>query len=507
MALVVSVIADAFAALARAAQAQAPLADLVELRLDRIGHPGKPALAALVRELAKPLIVSCNGAEAYGSFAGSIDELCSLLHDAAEAGARFVTIDWTRSLELGGVKAPCHRIVARHELEGTPEDLPALHAEVQAVLHEGDVTKLVTHARSCEDGLRFLAWLATSKGVVGFCAGEAGSFTRVLAPIFGSPFVFCAPARIPGEPALGATAPGQLAIDELRAAHPPGGVSQETAIFGVVGNPARHSLSPRVLGMALKAARLDAVFVAFEPQDFARFFALAQAVNCRGLSVTAPFKEAAAAAAGVREEAIRKTGAANTLVREKSGWRAANTDVPAIRETLEAALVIHARSSGKELALSRCKALTLGSGGAARAAAWALRSVGAGVTVAGRDLARVQALARELDCAAIAWSEIPRVEHDILVHTTPMGSRAMAGELAIAEDWIRPGTLVLDAVYRPLATPLLRAAKRRGCTAVPGGEWFVRQAAHQFRLFTNADAPEALLRKTFESAILADGDR
>jgi 3-dehydroquinate dehydratase/shikimate dehydrogenase len=503
VAIVVSHIADTFDELARRALRQAPLADLIELRLDRIGHPGKAPLAALCAEAGKPVIVACPGPEAYGTFAGSVDERLGLFHDAAEAGARFVDVDWRLSLELGEVQPPCHRIVSRHELDGTPAEvaeLDALLEDVQEVLYEGDVTKLVTHARSCEDGLLLLSWLRTTKGVVSFCAGEAGAFTRVLAPIFGSPFTYCAPASVPGEADGEATAPGQIRVGDLRGVLPPGGISQETAVFGVVGRPVSGSLSPWVHGMALKAARLDAVYVAFEPETLEGFLALADDENYRGFSVTAPFKRAAHAATERRDEGARRSGSANTLVRDPEGWRAFDTDATAVRETLEQALRLHGSVAGRPVALQVAHALVLGTGGAARAAAWAVRSVGGRVTVAGRRAEAASALAAELDAQAVAWDAIPETEHDVLVHATPVGSEGGADELVIPAEWIRPETLVLDAVYRPIRTPLLVAAHARGCTPVPGGEWFVRQAIAQFKLFTQHDPDEDLMRKAFEHA-------
>jgi hypothetical protein len=91
--------------------------------------------------------------------------------------------------------------------------------------------------------------------LIAFSSGEAGSFTRVLCPIFGSAFTYAAPAAIPGEPAPEATAPGQIRVNDLRGQMPAGGLSATTAIFGVVGDAVRHSLSPRVHDMALKSAR------------------------------------------------------------------------------------------------------------------------------------------------------------------------------------------------------------------------------------------------------------
>ncbi len=503
MAIVVSCLADTLDALERLALRQAPLADLVELRLDRVGHPGRERLARLVAAVKKPVIVTCHGVATGGAFRGTLEEELALLRDAALSGARFVDVDWRLSLDLGEVRAPCHRIVSRHE-DALPDDLDAFAEEVRAVQHEGDVTKLVPRAASTEDGLAFLRWLGGTRGYVGFCSGEAGRFTRVLAPVFGSPFTYCAPARRPGDAQGAPTAEGQIPVNEFRALAPPGGLSQETAIFAVVGRPVGHSLSPRVQGMALKAARLDAVYVALEPRSLAELLALADGENFRGFSVTAPFKEEACRLAGARDEASERTGAANTLVRERGGWRAANTDVPAVREALARGLAVAGRGDGSARSLAGRRALVLGTGGAARAAAWAVLAVEGRVTVAGRDEAAARALAAHFGCEAAPLARAGEVEHDLLVHATPVGSPAApAGSPAslVPPEWLRPGTLVLDAVYRPIRTALLAAAHARGATPVPGAEWFVRQAALQFRLFTGQAPDEALLRAAFEHAL------
>jgi shikimate dehydrogenase len=341
-------------------------------------------------------------------------------------------------------------------------------------------------------------------GMIGFCAGEAGSFTRVLGPIFGSPFTYAAPAVLDGRAEPEPTAPGQLRVNDLRAALPPTGLTPETAILGVVGNPVRHSFSPWVHGMALKAAKLDAVYVAFEPDDFDAFLDLADDENFRGFSITAPFKQAAFRRASSSDQAGRRAGAVNTLVRDGSRWIGGNTDAGAVGETLETAFRHHGNVTGRPVALPVAHTLVLGTGGAARSAASAVRDREGRVTIAGRDPARAEALAREVGCAWIPWAKIAETDHDCLVNATPVGSLAAPGELPIDADWIRPGTLVLDCVYRPIRTPLLLAAKERGCTVIPGGEWFVRQAREQFRLFTHTEADDALMRAAFETAVRED---
>jgi len=506
MAIVVSHIDRDFDALCARALRQEPLADVTELRLDRIGNPGREALAGFVKRAKKPVIVTVHARDAYGEFEGTDDEHLEILHAAAEAGATFVDVPWYLSLALGEVAGKCHRIVSRHDLDGVADDLDERLEEVRNELYEGDLLKYVGHAHSTEDGLRMLRFLRrTGGGLIAFCAGEEGRFTRVLAPIFGSPFTYAAPAVIPGEPEPEPTAPGQIRANDLRALFPPGGVSQETAILGVVGNPVRASWSPRVHGMALKGAKLDAVYVAFQPATLEGFLELADDENFRGLSVTAPFKEAAFALSASRDGASENARASNTLVRDRGGWRAANTDTPAIRDTLEQALAIHSREPGRPVSLAVAHVLVLGAGGAARAVADAVRGVGGRVTVAGRTAERAAALARELEVEHADWSAVGDVAYDVLVHATPVGSTALPGELPVPADAIRPGTLVLDAVYRPIRTPLLVAARDRGCTVVPGGEWFVRQACEQYRLFTTLEPDAALMRAAFEHALEEEG--
>ncbi len=430
-----------------------------------------------------------------------------MLRSAARAGAAFVDVDFRLSLALGEVRGDgkCHRIVSLHDRESTPEDLRGLLDEVERVLYEGDLVKLVTHAQNCLDGLRMLRFVRErGGGMIGFCSGDVGSFTRVLAPIFGSPFTYAAPAIMPGMPEPPVTAPGQIRVNDLRAQLPPTGISEATAIFAVVGNPAKHSWSPRVQGMALKAARMDAVYVALEPTDLGPFLELATDENFRGFSVTAPFKAEAWKRAARSDGQSDATGAVNTLVREGERWRGTNTDVGAIGDVLERALRLHSQTPGRPVSLAVAHTLVLGTGGGARAALQAVKERGGKATVAGRNAERTGKIASDLGARACAWEEIPSVAHDILVHCTPVGSLADPGRSPISPEWIREGTLVVDAVYRPLKTPLLQEAMKKNCTPVPGGEWFVRQAQAQYKAFTGQDADEQLMRAAFANALAED---
>lgn len=500
MAIVVSHIADDFEVLAAQALRQAPLADLIELRLDRIGHPGEDRLARFFAESPKPVIIACHESDHPNAWDGDIDQRLDLLHDAARLGAKLVDVDWRLSMDLGEVDAPSHRIVSRHFTGGVPEELDDLLEEQQEVLYEGDVTKLVAHANRLEEGLRLLNWLRTTKGIVSFASGEAGKLTRLLCPVFGSPFTYCAPAVMPGEEPPEKTAEGQWRVNDLMGQLPPGGISQETAIFGIVGNPVGTSYSPFVQGMAMKAAKLDCVYVRFEPESFDEFFELVQDENYRGFSVTAPFKQDAYRRASVHEGAAEATKAVNTLVRDQGRWRGANSDVPAVRRTLERALEFHAQKGGQPGVLRDAVVVVIGAGGAARAAIHAAKTADARVTVAARHAERGRALAEEFGVASIALGDLGDLAYDVLVHATPAGSAAQPDQLVVPIEHLRPGAVVLDAVYHPIRTPLLLAAHERGLTAVPGGEWFVGQAGQQFQWWTHQDPDESLMRSAFEHA-------
>ncbi len=505
MAIVVSHKGSDFDALAARALRQAALADVIELRLDKIGNPGLEKLRAFMQSAKKPVIVACNRADAFGEFEGTDGELLELLHTAAEAGAGFVDIPWYLSLELGEVAGKCHRIVSRHDIERVPADLPKYLEEVREVLYEGDLIKLVGQATSTEEALRMLNFVGeVGGGLIGFCSGEAGAFTRILAPILGSPFTYAAPAAVDGDPENVPTAPGQIPVGDMLASFPPGGLSQETAIFGVVGNPAKHSYSPRVHGMTLKAAKLDAVYVTFEPTDFDLFLERITHENFRGFSITAPFKGDAFRLASASDGKSKSASAVNTLLRDGKGWRGANTDATAIEETLAAGFRHHADRLSRPLLMANMHTLILGTGGAARAAACAVVALDGRFSIAGRSEAKAKALADELGGASVKWEEIATTPYDALIHATPVGSLAQPDRSPIPEDWIRPETLVLDAVYRPIRTPLLMSARSRNCTAIPGGEWFVRQAREQFQLFTQTEPDSNLLRAAFETALGED---
>ncbi|MEO6708888.1 MAG: type I 3-dehydroquinate dehydratase, partial [Planctomycetota bacterium] len=358
MALVISIQADDFDLLARRALRAVPTADLIELRLDRLPDVSDSELSRLFTALAKPAIVAVNGPQAYGSFAGSAAERRAILQRCARAGAAFVDIDWREAADCPAWGSATRRIVSRHEhtLEKPAHEL---ERELRVQARNGDWCKLVVEARRGEECLGVLALLDAAQGdLIAFASGAIGSFTRIVAPILGSPLSYAALDPATGD-ASTPTAPGQLLASALREAWPSAGPTASTQIFAVLGNPIAHSISPRVHTRALRAAGIDAVFVAVEVEDLARSLGLCSANNWRGFAVTAPHKRAAFELAARHDAASLRARASNTLLRTRAGWSAHNTDVDGVRAATLAA------NRGKSVAGLR--ALILGAGGAARA--------------------------------------------------------------------------------------------------------------------------------------------
>jgi shikimate dehydrogenase len=252
-------------------------------------------------------------------------------------------------------------------------------------------------------------------------------------------------------------------------------ISATTRLAGVVGNPARHSLSPIIHNTWIEAAGLDAVYLAFEPpaEGLARFVEGLRGGTVLGLNVTIPFKEQALAAADLASEAARRAGAANLLLfRPDGAIEADNTDGAGLIRAMGAA----GQTGGK--------AVLLGAGGAARGAAIALLEAGfAEVALVNRTPARAREVAA-LDprLSAHTWEEAPVLLAGAaaLINATSLG---MSGQppLELSLDPLPASATVVDMVYRPLRTGLLVEAAQRGNRTISGLDMLIEQAVPSFR--------------------------
>ena len=495
--------------------------ELVEFRIDYLSH--LPDLQRLLAKRPTPVIITCRRAQDKGNWKGTEEQRLTLLRSAIVAGVDYVDLEEDVAAAVpryGSTK----RIVSYHNFDETPANLEEIHARLCGL--NADIVKLATMANSPNDNIRMLRLVQQAKvPTVGFCMGDLGTISRILTGRFGAPFSF---ATFNKERAL---APGQLSFEEMKDLYRYDSITPATKIYGVVGDPIGHSLSPHIHNPSFAKIGMDAVYVPFRIPKGTLHATLEQYrwLDVQGYSVTIPHKEALVEESPNYDGPIEKIGAANTLYRDEHGvWRIANTDCEAAIEAIVLGLkALHAGpESDEELAveaeiseggkvdptepeiaatdvqlLAGKRVLILGAGGVARAVGMGLVQAGAAVVVSNRSKTRGAELAQHLGCQHILWENRGTVFADVVVNCTSVGMHPQVDESPFAENWLREGTVVFDTVYNPENTLLIKQARERGCQVVTGVEMFVRQAARQFALFTGTPAPFETMRGALRQAI------
>lgn len=466
--LCATVTADTMAEL-RTRRDQVGDADLVELRLDSVSDPSAAAALAGRR---KPVIVTCRPKSDGGMFQGSEDERRRILAEAIALGAEYVDLEWNGSCADLMAHTGGRRIVlSHHDFEGAPHDL---HDKAQAMLASGaEVVKLAVTAHRLGDCLRLRAiGQNTRVPMVLIGMGDAGLATRVLASWFGSCWTYAGDN----------VAPGQIDVHRLHDEFRFRRIGARTAIYGVVGKPVSHSVSPAMHNAAFKAANLDAVYLPLAAEDFADFTTFAEAINLAGVSVTAPFKVQAFERADECDPVSRRIQSVNTLRRVGTKWLGCNTDVTGFLSPLKSAIKLDGQ-----------RATILGAGGAARSVAVALASAGVHVTLSARRPDQARSIAALTSAAIGEWPPPPGT-WDLLVNATPIGTTPNTEQSPLPADYRFDGRLVYDLIYNPTQTRLLRDAERAGCRTIGGLDMLVAQAQAQFEWWTEQRPADRVMR-------------
>jgi 3-dehydroquinate dehydratase / shikimate dehydrogenase len=455
----------------RDAAAQAG-ADLVELRLDSVAD--LDVTAALAGRTA-PVIATCRPEWEGGAFKDSEAERRRILECALQQGAEFVDVEFKAGFASELIAAGGKRIVlSMHDFEGVPSDLIERVRAMRAA--RAEIVKVAVMAHSLSDNLRLLQ-LERAPNTVLIGMGPAGAPTRVLAAHFHSMWSYAGDGYAPGQISAARM------LDEFRFRE----VTEQTAIYGVVGSPLTHTVSPAMHNAAFRAAGVDAVYlpmVASSAEDFTIF---ATALGVQGVSITIPFKVGLFERADEMDELSRKVGAVNTYRRDALRWEARNTDVSGFLAPLQG-----------RLNLRGARATILGAGGAARAVAVALASAGSVVTIYGRNRGKAKEVARLGEGTAGVFPVAPE-SWDLLVNTTPVGMFPNIDETPFEGAF--DGRIVYDLVYNPLETRLLRDAAAAGCETLGGLDMLVAQAEDQSEWWLGRRPPAGLMKQAALGAV------
>ncbi len=279
-----------------------------------------------------------------------------------------------------------------------------------------------------------------------------------------------------------------LAMDKFDWFHAVG-ADTATRLYCVFGNPVAHSKSPLVHNMAFRNHGINAVYLAFSPADIGSAVEAVRTLSIAGVSVTLPFKESVMTFLDNIDTTAKKMGAVNTIVNRDGVLHGCNTDTRAVVDPLRPFGIV-----GK-------KVLVLGAGGAARAAAFGVSDEGGKVFVTNRTDQRGRELAQSVGGTFVEKKELPDLKPDMVINTTSVGMQPNEDATPFPEEYLLSGMVVMDAVYTPVDTMLLRTARKKGCHVVDGVTMFVAQAAAQFYLWTGIIPDTSAMR----SAVLKEG--
>lgn len=461
-----------------------------ELRLDYLQNWSgfEPELHQMLVRLRAPLaIATCRRAEAGGLFAGSVAEQLDRLEAAVRAGCHRADLE-IQSIDRAGAAIldrlrPARVIVSHHDYRQTPP-LGAIYRRLARL--PVAFFKIATHARTLQDNLRFAALLRAHRAggrLVAHGLGPSGLPSRLMALKWGSAFTYGSAGQHL------AVASGQLPAQVMRSVYRVDRLDARTQIYGVVGSRASISLSPAMQNSALHAKHVNAIYLPCETSKLDDFLALARRLNFSGFSVTMPYKTAIIRKLDWVEPLAAEIQACNTVAVQRGKWTGWNTDAAAVVDVL-----------AKRLRLAGSRVLVLGAGGAARAAAYALRAEGAEVFISARRESAARRLARGISARVIPWGGTDGLDVDIVINATPVGMSPQVD--ALPTDLARLRTrVVFDMVYHPFETRLLADARRRGLTAISGLEMLVAQGARQFEIWTGQSAPRALMEQAVLQAL------
>lgn len=468
----------------------------VELRLDWLADDREirrflKRLAGAKPGAAVTLIATCRRREAGGRYRGSIAKQLVHLSEAVRAGCAWYDLEIESASKcppelLDVLLGEGRELRSAHFFRGMPRNL----GRVVANLERGrpDAIKIAAQCDSLADSLKLARLARTRRKIVAMPMGEVALPVRFLALRERGGFAYA--------PVENATAPGQISLEEIKNLYRVDDFGRRTGVYGVIGDPIGHSLSPQMQNAGFQARGINAVYLPFLVHDLGDFLGAVEALGIRGFSVTIPHKERILRHLDGCDPLAAKIGAVNTVVVRGGGkLYGYNTDYVSVLRAL-----------APRIPLRGSRVLIVGAGGAARAVAFALAEAGAAVCIFARRSEKAKSLARAAGGEALARNRLRREFFDAIVNATPVGMYPREGRSPLEARELNC-RLVFDTVYRPRRTKLLELAARRGVETVSGIEMFIAQGTAQWEIWTGERAPVEAMRRAVVRAFEREENR
>lgn len=400
-----------------------------------------------------------------------------------------VLVDHELDLHSGFGFPPDRIIRSEHYFQGLPEQ--ALIRNEAITDPSAEILKIAATVSDAPDALPLWKLLRASgdngKRCIPIAMGEAGKWTRILGPAHGA---FLTYASLDEEDR---TAPGQITAGAMNEVYRVNKLDTETEVFGIIAGDTSYSMSPYIQNAAFRESKMNRVFVPFQVLDIGEFMGRMVSpltreidLNFRGFAVTNPHKGSVIGYLDAIDETAERIGAVNTIKLSDDKVIGFNTDADGfIKPLLE--IVPDLRGA---------RVSVLGSGGAARACIYALKNTGADVELLARDPHKAKALAEEFGIESAVLSDEPsKLETDIIVNATPLGTRGqLENQMPIRAELLSGINIVYDLTYNPRETLLLREARAAGCRTIDGLEMLIAQGAKQFEIWTGTTPDTGSMR-------------
>ncbi len=470
----------------------AEFADVIELRFDCLQTNEIENAIENLPKIDKPYLATFRPKEQGGKRELSLGERLKFWESLLWANKdKIFWVDFEFDMSFVVNLQKTLTIASSHDFSGVPENLSATY-EVFSITN-ADVLKTAVQANDITDSIAVWKLLERAKKenkqIIPIAMGEAGKWTRILGLAHGA---FMTYAALDAE---SETAPGQVSAGDLIEVYRVKELDENTEVYGILGGNTVYSMSPFVHNAAFKFHNLNAVFVPLQVQNLDAFMrrmvkpeTREVELNFKGFSVTIPHKQNIIKHLDYLDETAEKIGAVNTVKIIDGKFYGYNTDAHGFVEPL-------LNSYGD---LGGAKVAVLGAGGAARACVYALKEEGAEVTIFARDLAKAKLLADEfkVNSERFKVQNENYNEFDILVNTTPLGTKGELENQSIAvAGQIESVKLVYDLVYNPFQTRLMTEADKANVPKIGGMAMLIAQAMRQQKIWTGKDAPMRVMSR------------
>jgi len=443
------------------------IADLVELRLDFIGDIDIGGLSRLLSGGSRKVIVTDR------------KNRLGLVREAVRLGVGFVDLDISIGEKtIKGIiknKNKTKIIVSFHNFKKTSKkEILKRYGVIKRL--DPDVIKVATYANSITDNIVAFDVIKKARKenreVIALCMGEKGEISRILSPLFGGFLTF---ASLAGKGSV----PGQIDVKLLKDVYRVDKL-RKPKIFGLVGNPVKHSKGVIIHNNSFRKLRLNNIYVNFLADDL-KLFVRDFGPIVSGLSVTIPFKKDIMKYLDKVDDSVNGIGAVNTVVKRNGKLIGYNTDLSGAMAPIESKIKI----KGKRV-------LMIGAGGVARAIGYGVVQKKGKLTILNRTKRKAKRLAKELKCNGAGLDQLDKLSNvDLIINATSIGMFPNVNRTPVEKKTLKKiickGAVVFDSVYNPRKTKLLKDAKRLRCRVVDGYDMFINQAKEQFKLFTRRE--------------------